>query len=66
MTTHQEPPETGPFLSLHTAVVLLGAVLAGLAAGVLTYLGGTVAALSVLAGLTAAGAAVPVLRGLIR
>ncbi|MFJ7265104.1 hypothetical protein ACIQV3_00275 [Streptomyces sp. NPDC099050] len=66
MTTHQDPSDHGPFLSLHTAVVLLGAVLTGLAAGVLTYLGGTVAALSVLAGLTAAGAAVPVLRGLIR
>lgn len=66
MTTSQNPSDPGPFLSLHTAVVLLGAVLIGLAAGGLTYLGGTGAALSVLAGLTAAGVGVPVLRTLIR
>ncbi|MFE6833819.1 hypothetical protein ACFVFI_03105 [Streptomyces sp. NPDC057705] len=66
MTTPQNPTDPEPFLSLHTAVVLLAAVLTGLTAGGLTYLGGSGAALGVLAGLTAAGGAVPVLRTLIR
>ncbi|MFD7783713.1 hypothetical protein ACFV4Q_11550 [Streptomyces nojiriensis] len=58
--------DDAPFVTLHAAVVLIAATLIGLTAGGLTYLGGTGAALSVLAGLAAAGAAVPVLRGLIR
>ncbi|MFD7028712.1 hypothetical protein ACFWAR_11835 [Streptomyces sp. NPDC059917] len=62
--TNEPLPE--PFLTLHTAFVLVTAVLIGCAAGVLTHLGGTHPALSVLAGLTAGGGAVPVLRGLIR
>ncbi|MFD9370566.1 hypothetical protein ACFWA6_23105 [Streptomyces sp. NPDC060020] len=66
MTTPQNPTDPEPFLSLHTAVVLLAAILIGLTAGGLTFLGGSGAALCVLAGLTAAGGAVPVLRSLIR
>lgn len=64
MTTPSDPEPS--FLSLHAAVVLLGALFAGVVTGSLSYLGGTHPALSVLAGLTAAGGAVPVLRGLIR
>ncbi|MCX4524513.1 MULTISPECIES: hypothetical protein [unclassified Streptomyces] len=65
MTT--PPPGTDPpFLSLHTAVVLVIAVLIGLVVGGLTFLGGFHPALAVLAGLGATGAAVPVLRSLIR
>ncbi|MEV6734605.1 MULTISPECIES: hypothetical protein [unclassified Streptomyces] len=61
------PPDTEPpFLPLHTAVVVLAALFGGLVVGGLTYLGGTHPALAVLAGLTAAGGAVPVLRELIR
>ncbi|MEU3405914.1 hypothetical protein ABZ766_18515 [Streptomyces sp. NPDC006670] len=61
------PPDTEPpFLTLHTAVVLLGALFAGFAAGGLSYLGGVPVPLAVLAGLGAAGSAVPGLRGLIR
>ncbi|MFB7057499.1 hypothetical protein ACWF95_04840 [Streptomyces vinaceus] len=63
MTTPPETPQ--PFLSLHTAVVLVIALLIGGVAGGLSFLGGVPVALSVLAGLTAAGGAVPVLRGLI-
>ncbi|WP_327417922.1 hypothetical protein [Streptomyces sp. NBC_01233] len=66
MTTPQNPTDPEPFLSLHTAVVLLAAILIGVTAGGLTFLGGSGAALGVLAGLTAAGGAVPVLRTLIR
>ncbi len=64
MTTPRETDQ--PFLSLHTAVVLVVALLIGCAAGGLSFLGGVPVALSVLAGLTASGGAVPVLRGLIR
>ncbi|MFD9334030.1 hypothetical protein ACFWBF_06375 [Streptomyces sp. NPDC060028] len=68
MTTPQNPDDRGPapFLTLHTAFVLVTAVLIGCAVGVLSRLGGTHPALAVLYGLSAAGAAVPVLRGLIR
>ncbi|MEV8531669.1 hypothetical protein [Streptomyces sp. NPDC051211] len=66
MTAPQNLTDPEPFLSLHTAVVLLGAILIGLTAGGLTFLGGTGTALSVLAGLSAAGVSVPVLSGLIR
>nr|WP_309144308.1 hypothetical protein [Streptomyces sp. BR123] len=54
-----------PFLSLHAAVVLLTALVIGFVVGGLSHLGGMPAPLAVLAGL-AAGAAVPVLHGLIR
>ncbi|WP_329388666.1 hypothetical protein OG625_34070 [Streptomyces sp. NBC_01351] len=64
MTT---PPDTDqPFVTLHTAVVLLGALFAGFVAGGLSHLGGAPPAPAVLAGLAAAGGAVPVLRTLIR
>ncbi|MCX5379856.1 hypothetical protein [Streptomyces sp. NBC_00091] len=64
MTT---PPDTDPpLLTLHAAVVLLGALLTGFVAGGLSYLGGVPVPLAVLAGLGAAGGAVPVLRTLIR
>ncbi|MFF2193086.1 hypothetical protein [Streptomyces sp. NPDC058157] len=70
MTTTPTPsprPEPEPaFLSLHTAVVLLGALFAGFVAGELSYLGGVSVPLAVLAGLGAAGSAVPGLRELIR
>jgi uncharacterized membrane protein YgaE (UPF0421/DUF939 family) len=54
-----------PFLTVHTAVVLVIAVVIGAIVGGLAFLstGGVPAA--VLAGLTATGAAVPVLRSLI-
>ncbi|WP_327282095.1 MULTISPECIES: hypothetical protein [unclassified Streptomyces] len=64
MTTPGETQQ--PFLSLHTAVVLVIALLIGCGVGALSFMGGVPVALSVLAGLTAAGGAVPVLRGLIR
>ncbi|MFE2547111.1 MULTISPECIES: hypothetical protein [unclassified Streptomyces] len=64
MTTPRETDQ--PFLSLHTAVVLVIALLIGCAVGGLSFMGAVPVALSVLAGLTAAGGAVPVLRGLIR
>lgn len=61
------PPDSDPaFLPLHTTVVLLAALPIGLVVGELSHLGGVHPALAVLAGLTAAGGAVPVLRGLIR
>ncbi|MEV0992249.1 hypothetical protein [Streptomyces sp. NPDC049949] len=64
MTTPRESDQ--PFLSLHTAVVLVIALLIGCAVGGLSFMGAVPLALCVLAGLTAAGGAVPVLRGLIR
>ncbi|MFH8589045.1 hypothetical protein ACH4GP_32485 [Streptomyces celluloflavus] len=55
-----------PFLSLHTTVVRLAAAVIGIVLGCLTALAGTSAAGAVVAGLTAAGASVPVLRSLVR
>ncbi|MFD4865277.1 hypothetical protein [Streptomyces sp. NPDC058412] len=75
MTTHQNPQPaaesprdaaTQPFLSLHTTVVLLTALVIGLVIGGLTFLTGISAAAAVLAGLTGTGASTPVLRSLIR
>ena len=63
MTTPQNPQ---PFLSLHTAVVLLMAFVIGLLIGVLTFLTGVPVAAAVIAGITSAGASVPPLRSLIR
>ncbi|MER6539557.1 hypothetical protein ABT215_38415 [Streptomyces sp900105755] len=62
MPTPQGP---APFLTIHTAVVLLIAVVIGLVVGGLTFLSGGAVAAAVLAGLTAAGVSVPVLRSLI-
>ncbi|MEU2393129.1 hypothetical protein [Streptomyces sp. NPDC007369] len=53
------------FLSLHTSVVLLAAFDIGLITGGLTALTGVPVGGAVLAGLVAAGPAVPVLRALI-
>lgn len=55
-----------PFLSLHTAVVLLISVVIGIVVGCLTALAGTPVAAAVVAGMAAAGASIPVLRSLIR
>jgi hypothetical protein len=52
-------------LTIHPAVVLLIAVVIGLVVGGLTFLSGGAVAAAVLAGLTAAGLSVPVLRSLI-
>ncbi|MFF7130467.1 hypothetical protein [Streptomyces sp. NPDC008240] len=59
-------PETEPpFLSLHTTVVLLTALVLGLVIGGLTVLTGVPVAGAALAGLSVAGSTVPVLRSLI-
>ncbi|WP_406327208.1 hypothetical protein [Streptomyces sp. NBC_00203] len=58
-------PSEPPFLSLHTTVVLLTSLVIGLVTGTLTALAGAPVAGAVLAGLTASGSAVPVLRSLI-
>jgi hypothetical protein len=63
MTTPQNPQ---PFLSLHTAVVLLSAFSIGFVIGVLTYLTCAPVAAAVIAGLTSAGVSVVPLRSLIR
>ncbi|MGW7304271.1 hypothetical protein ACWGI1_01680 [Streptomyces sp. NPDC054835] len=54
-----------PLLSLRSTLVFLLAVLAGVAAGVLTVLAGEGTARSVLAGLAGAGLAVPFFNHLI-
>lgn len=59
------PQGPAPFLTIHTAVVLLIAVVIGLIVGGLTFLSGGAVAAAVLAGLTAAGVNIPVLRSLI-
>lgn len=75
MTTSQNPqsadpspnePAAQPFLSLHTTVVLLTALIIGLVIGGLTALTGAPVAAAVIAGLTSAGASTPVLRTIIR
>ncbi|MDH6222802.1 hypothetical protein [Streptomyces pseudovenezuelae] len=65
-TTRSGLPEPGPFMTLHTAVVLLTAVVIGLVLGGLSYLSGTPLAGAVLAGLLGTGGSVPVLHHLIR
>ncbi|MEU5251674.1 hypothetical protein [Streptomyces longwoodensis] len=60
-----EPCTAGPFLPLHTALVLLTAIVIGLIVAVLTFLSGTSAAGAALAGLLSTGAGIPVLRTLI-
>ncbi|CAL9674376.1 hypothetical protein SUDANB178_07887 (plasmid) [Streptomyces sp. enrichment culture] len=59
------PQGPAPFLTIHTAVVLLIAVVIGLIVGGLTFLSGGAVAAAVLAGLTTAGVSIPVLRTLI-
>ena len=63
--TPPSPPEPGPFMTVHTAIILLTAVVIGMIVGALTFLSGVPAAGAVLAGLTGTGTSVPVLRGLI-
>ncbi|MGW6890388.1 hypothetical protein ACWGKK_36530 [Streptomyces chartreusis] len=53
-------------MTVHTAVVLLSAAFIGIVVGGLSFLSGGPAAAAVLAGLTAFGVSVPVLRSLIR
>ncbi|MFJ8637450.1 hypothetical protein [Streptomyces sp. NPDC093568] len=59
------PSQRGPFLTLHTALVLVTAVVIGLVVGGLTFLSGSAAAGAALAGLLGAGGSVPVLHALI-
>jgi hypothetical protein len=70
MTTpsHTPPsqPDTVPFLTVHTTLVLLSAAFIGSVVGGLAYLSGGPVAGAILAGLTGFGASVPVLRILIR
>ncbi|WP_416977880.1 hypothetical protein [Streptomyces sp. T028] len=61
-----ETPAAEPFLTLHTTVVLLAALVIGLVIGGLTVLTGAPVAASVIAGLTSFGATIPVLRALVR
>ncbi|MFH9663236.1 hypothetical protein ACH4NF_33710 [Streptomyces sp. NPDC017248] len=63
MTT---PRNSQPFLSLHTAVVLLVAFVIGVVMGTLAVLADVPVAGAVAVGLTSAGTAVPVLCKLIR
>ncbi|MFJ2851241.1 MULTISPECIES: hypothetical protein [Streptomyces] len=55
-----------PFLSLHTAVILLIALVIGSVIGALTLATGAPAAAAVIAGITSAGVSVVPLRGLIQ
>ncbi|MEW1583458.1 hypothetical protein AB0407_36110 [Streptomyces microflavus] len=60
------PPGPAPFLTVHTAIILLASVVIGLIVGGLTFVSTQAAAAAVLAGLTAAGVSIPVLRSLIQ
>ncbi|MFK4106706.1 hypothetical protein ACI2L1_43010 [Streptomyces sp. NPDC019531] len=59
-------PSEPPFISLHTAIVLVTGAVIGLIVGGLTYLSDGSAPGAVLAALGAMGVSVPVLRSLIR
>ncbi|MBL1120059.1 hypothetical protein JK364_48370 [Streptomyces sp. 110] len=67
---HSSPNDSAtpaePFLSVHTTVVLLTALVIGLVIGGLTALTGAPVPAAVIAGLTSAGASAPVLRTLIQ
>ncbi|MGP3941384.1 hypothetical protein [Streptomyces sp. 6N106] len=66
---HSSPSDSAPaepFLSVHTTVVLLTALVIGLVIGGLTALTGVSVPAAVIAGLTSAGAGVPALRTLIQ
>lgn len=63
--TPPDQPGRGPFMTVHTALVLLAAVVVGLVMGGLSFAGGRTVAGAVLSGLTAGGVSVPVLRCLI-
>lgn len=66
MSSSVPPPPEPPFISLHTAIVLLTAVVIGLVVGGLTFLSDFSAPGAALADLGAAGLSVPTLRSLIR
>ncbi|GGW39597.1 hypothetical protein [Streptomyces xantholiticus] len=73
MTTTQNPqqpaspgPAGEPFLSTHTAVVLLTAAMIGFVIGGLTVFTGAPVAAAIIAGITSAGVCIPVLRALIQ
>ncbi|MGW0612004.1 hypothetical protein [Streptomyces sp. NPDC002788] len=66
MPTPPPPQDPEPFMTMHTALVLLSAAFIGLIVGGLSFFSGGPAAAAVLAGLTAFGISVPVLRSLIR
>lgn len=66
-STPSEPsPASQPFLSVHSAVILLTALVAGIVIGGLTALTKVPVAAAVIAGMTSAGSSIPVLRNLIR
>jgi hypothetical protein len=60
-----QSPAQAPFLTVHTAIILLAATVIGIVVGVLTFLVGHIVAAAILAGLCAFGGSTPVLRGLI-
>ncbi|MFC1407491.1 MULTISPECIES: hypothetical protein [Streptacidiphilus] len=60
-----QPPAQAPFLTMHTAIILLAATLIAIIVGALAFLAGHVVAAAVLAGLGAFGGSIPVLRNLI-
>ncbi|GGP93381.1 hypothetical protein [Streptomyces melanogenes] len=66
MSSPVPPPPESPFISMHTAVILLTAIVIGLVIGGLTFLSDFSAPGAVLAGLGASGLSVPGLRQLIR
>ncbi|MER6421132.1 hypothetical protein [Streptomyces sp. NPDC001137] len=66
MSSPVTPTPEPPFLSMHTAVVLLTAAVIGLIVGGLTFLSNLSVPGAVLAGLGAGSLSVPVLRLLIR
>ncbi|MFD8787219.1 hypothetical protein [Kitasatospora sp. NPDC059599] len=61
-----DQPGSAPFMTVHTAIVLLTAAFIGLVVGCLTYLSGSPVAGAVLSGLSSFGTGIPVLRQLIR
>ena len=60
------PENPQPFLSLHTAVVLLIAFVIGIVLGALTVFSGAPMVAAVAVGITGAGGSIPALRSLIR
>ena len=60
-----QSPTQPPFLTVHTAIILLAAIVIGALVGVLTFLIAPIVAAATLAGLTAFGTSIPILRGLI-
>ncbi|MEU8576434.1 hypothetical protein [Streptomyces asoensis] len=65
MSSSSDPNPPGPFLPLHTALVLLIGVLFGLFAGSLTFLADNPLPVCTLTGLGVCGTSIPILRSLI-